>query len=303
MSILDHAGPPLTRLHVGIGDDQPIFNPFSFRQHGEIMRRLPSFPAAALIAALGLVAPSAYAFEPADCTSISPPCNVAQISGAGPHTISALPSENIVRYTQGLPDLTFTQKQRIVFEFAPGANLINGTTNGHMAILGRGRLTYAGNPALAHYVGTGIAIGRFGSCFGVGIENFHLAEAINGNDGEPSNDLWSVIIKCKDVDFQDTLYRMTVDVGVFDVTWSLEELHMELKGGEVHEFWLPLASDRCRGGNPLPPSDLDMCGEVQSTSGDGEVLDSIRNRRYSDIAVADLGLHDWTVINLTVSSY
>ncbi len=236
-----------------------------------------------LILVLGPMSQSALAFEPSLCTD----CQSSTAFGLGPHQVSALPNANAVLAIKGIPDVPNNRSQRIVFELVPGANLMNPSSTGHLAVIGRGRNTIQGD--LYHYVGTGIIIGDVGPCHGVGIENFHLADGSQG---------WSPVIKCKNVNFQNALYRMTLDISLWDLSWSLEKLTFEYNGGEPMEVWVPVASDRCRGGGYLPEMSSTMCNEIATVAGEG-----FNNRNFSEVGIADIGLKGWTIYDLRISQW
>ena len=241
-------------------------------------------PPGMFLLVLGSMSQSVLAFDPLPCTE----CQSSTAYGLGPHQLSALPSANAVLSIKGIPDVPNNRTQRIVFELVPGTNLINQTSTGHLAVIGRGRNTINGD--LYHYVGTGIIIGGAASCFGVGIENFHLA-SISGTD-------WSKVIKCKNVNFQNALYRMTIDISLWDVQWSLEKLTFQDNGGEPMEVWVPVASDRCRSGSTLPETNVSMCSEVATVVGE-----SFNNRNFSEVGLADIGLKGWMIYDLRISQW
>ena len=248
------------------------------------MRKPVALSALILSLVFALVGQSASAFEELPCSD----CQSSVVTGPGPHLVTAQPGGNVVLSIKGIPDVPNNRTQRIVFEFFPGPNLSNQPNpTGHMAVLGRGQMTI--NGIYYHYVGTGIAIGDFGTCDGIGIENFHLADGSNG---------WSKIVKCKNVQFQNALYRITIDISRFDVQWNLEKLSFEYEGGEPVEVWVPVASDRCRGGVPLPGTDFSMCSEISTAVGE-----SVNYRNYSEVAVADVGLRGWAVYDLRISQW
>ncbi len=228
--------------------------------------------------------PSSQAFDPAECTD----CIPSTVFGTGPHQVVTQASGNVVKSIKGIPDVPNSQVQRIVFDFIPGPNLANQTSSqGHMAVLGRGQMTI--NGTLYHYVGTGIAIGQFDACHGIAIENFHLADGTNG---------WSKLIKCKPVVFSNALHRITLDITRFDVLWTLEKLTFQNVGGEPIETWVQVASDGCRGGTPLSGTNFSMCSEIRLATGE-----TTNYRHFSEVGIADVGLRGWIVDNLMISQY
>lgn len=115
----------------------------------------------------------------------------------------------------------------------------------------------------------------------------------------PASPIWNKVIKCKNVDFQEnTLYRITVDISLSDVQWTLARLTIENSGGEPVEVWVPVASDRCQGGVPLQGTNFSMCTEIAMT--DGKTLN---NRNFSEVGIAELSLGGWSMSSLRISQW
>ncbi len=240
-----------------------------------------------LVLGFGLMSQRAEAFSPLNC-----PVCPATTFGYGAHQIGP----QVPLAIKGISDVPDHKTQRIVFEFDPGLNLANNPRpQGHMAVIGRGR--YWTNGSKFHYIGTGIVIGHVGPCFGIGIENFHLAESVP-NEEDPDKDDWSKVIKCKNVSFLNTLHRITVDVSTSDVQWQLERLEVEENEGAPVAAWVPVTSDRCLGGVPLPGTNSSMCAEIDLTDGK-----TIQNKSFSEVGVADIGLGGWGITDLWISQW